>query len=700
MADKHEHKHEKGCGCGCGHEHKHEKECGCGCGHEHKHEKECDCGCGHEHKHEKECGCGHEHKHEKECGCDCEHGHHHEEGCGCGCGHDHGENSVRNMGIRLCVAAALFAAALFVPIDGILRALVFAVPYIVIGWDVLYRAVRNIARGRVFDECFLMTVASLGAFIVGEYAEGVAVMLFYQLGELFTDVASDRTRDAIAKLTDVRPDRANVENGGAVVEMDARNVEIGSVIVIKPGERVPLDGCVISGASELDQSALTGESLPRGVAEGDRVLAGCVNLRGVIRVRVEKGYGESEAARILELVESAGERKARSEQFITRFARVYTPVVCILAVIIALIPPIFVGNIAEWVHRALIFLVVSCPCALVISVPLTFFAGIGALSRRGVLVKGGCYMDQLAAADVFVFDKTGTLTEGRFRVKEVYGNTGRDEIIALAAHAETYSDHPLARAVCREYGKETDRASVADVEELAGMGVKAVVGGRKVLVGNMKLMEAHGVDVRKADGTVLYVAADGGYVGTIVLADEPKANTGAALAGLKALGARRLVMLTGDAESSAAEVAEATGITEHYAGLMPGDKADRLEELIKERDNGHAVVFVGDGINDAPSLALADVGIAMGGAGSDAAIEAADVVLMDDEPGKLVTAVKGARRTLAIVKQNIGISLGVKIGVMALGAFGIAGMWAAVFADVGVCILAVVNASRAMKIRG
>ena len=606
---------------------------------------------------------------------------------------------MKTMIIRLCVAGVLFVAALLLPVGGIWKLLAFAVPYIVIGWDVLYRAARNIVKGQVFDECFLMTVASLGAFAVGEYAEGVAVMLFYQLGELFTDIASDRTRDAISKLTDVRPDSANVEAGGDIVVTDAREVEIGSIIVVKPGERVPLDGCVVSGDTELDQSALTGESLPRGVTAGDRVLAGSVNLRGLIRVKVEKGYGESEAARILELVEGASERKAKSEQFITRFARVYTPVVCILALVIALVPPIFVGDISEWVHRALIFLVVSCPCALVISVPLTFFAGIGALSRKGVLIKGGCYMDQLAVADVFVFDKTGTLTEGRFKVKDVFGSMERSELVKLAAHAEAFSDHPLAKAVCREYGRDIDTSLVTDVEELAGRGVSAKVGGRAVLVGNVKLMAEHGVRVQEVSGTVLYVAQDGAFVGGIMLADEPKATAKAALEGLKALGAKRLVMLTGDAKGSATEVAEATGITEFRAGLMPGDKAVELEKLIKQREAGHAVAFVGDGINDAPSLALADVGIAMGGVGSDAAIEAADVVLMDDEPGKLVTAVKGARRTLAIVKQNNVISLVVKIGVMLLGAMGIAGMWAAVFADVGVCILAVLNASRAMNIK-
>lgn len=643
-------------------------------------------------KHESACGCGHGEAHGHEV---------HDHGCGCGCGHDHehGEGSRRNMIIRLCAAAALLAAAVLIPADGILKLALHALPYIVIGWDVLYRAARNIVGGRVFDECFLMTVASLGAFCVGEYAEGVAVMLLYQLGELFQDMAADRTRDAISALTDVRPDRANVETVSGVVEIDAREVEPGAIIVVKPGERVPLDGVVLEGRTELDQSALTGEALPKCVAAGDRALSGCVNLRGLIRMRVEKGYGDSEAARILKLVEDASERKARSEQFITRFARVYTPIVCAMAVLIALIPPIFVGDMSEWIHRALIFLVVSCPCALVISVPLTFFAGIGALSRRGVLIKGGCYMDQLACADIFVFDKTGTLTEGRFRVKDVCSRIGRDELMELAAHAEAFSDHPLARAVCAEYGREPDKSRISGVEELAGRGVCAQVDGRRVLVGNMKLMDENGIAVQTIKGTVLYVAADGEYAGGIALADAPKTTAKRALEELKALGVRRLVMLTGDAEGSAAETAQAVGITEYLAGLMPGDKSEYIGGLLKARGKGQALAFVGDGINDAPSLALADVGIAMGGMGSDAAIEAADVVLMDDEPGKLVTAVNGARRTLGIVKQNIIFSLAVKVGVMALGACGIAGMWLAVFADVGVCLLAIMNASRAMKIK-
>lgn len=648
--------------------------------------------------HETVCSCGHEHGahgHDGHAhGCSCGHDHSH----GHGHAHGHGEGSRKTMIVRLCAAAAMLAAAVLIPADGILKLALHALPYIVIGWDVLYRAAKNIVGGQIFDECFLMTVASLGAFCVGEYAEGVAVMLLYQLGELFQDIAADRTRDAISALTDVRPDSANVETEAGVVEMDAREVEPGTIIVVKPGERIPLDGVVIEGWTELDQSALTGESLPRGVAEGDRALSGCVNLRGLIRMRVEKGYGDSEAARILKLVEDASERKARSEQFITRFARVYTPIVCALAVLIALIPPIFVGNMSEWVHRALIFLVVSCPCALVIAVPLTFFAGIGALSRRGVLIKGGCYMDQLACADVFVFDKTGTLTEGRFRVKDVFARIERGELMELAAHAEAFSDHPLARAVCAEYGREPDASRISGVEELAGRGVCAQVDGRRVLVGNLKLMAENGVAADELKGTALYVAVDGEYAGGILLADAPKAAAKRALEELKALGAR-LVMLTGDAECSAAEVAQATGITEYRAGLMPGDKSEYIGELIKERGKGQALAFVGDGINDAPSLALADVGIAMGGMGSDAAIEAADVVLMDDDPRKLVTAVKGSRRTLGIVKQNIVLSLAVKVGVMMLGALGIAGMWAAVFADVGVCLLAILNASRAMKIK-
>ena len=600
--------------------------------------------------------------------------------------------------LRLCMAAALIIAAVLIPAHGTVRLLLFALPYLISGWDVLYRAARNIARGHVFDECFLMAVASLGAFCVGEYAEGAAVMLLYQVGELFQDAASDRTRDAIAALTDVRPDRANVETAGGIVDTDAREVEPGAVIVVKPGERVPLDGVIISGETEFDQSALTGEALPKTAGIGDKALSGCVNLRGLIRVRVEKRCEDSEAARILMLVEGAAERKARSEQFITRFAKIYTPVVCVLALLIAFVPPVFCGNISEWVHRALIFLVVSCPCALVISVPLTFFAGIGALSRRGVLIKGGCYMDRLADAEIIVFDKTGTLTEGHFTVAEVSGCPDRAALLEAAAHAEMYSDHPLAKAVCAAYEPAPEPARVGGVEELAGRGVRAQVDGRVVLVGNLRLLNENGIGAEEIPGTALHVAIDGSYAGAIRVADTPKSGAAEALRELGKLGARRLVMLTGDSEASASEVAAASGIAEFRAGLLPGDKAAHVETLISTKKSG-SLLFVGDGINDAPSLALADAGIAMGGMGSDAAIEAADVVIMDDDPCKLVTAVKGARRTLGIVKQNIVLSLAVKMVVMVLGAAGITGMWSAVFADVGVCLLAILNASRAMRIK-
>ena len=524
-------------------------------------------------------------------------------------------------------------------------------------------------------------------------------MWLYQLGEMFQDIAADRTRNAITKLTDVRPDTANVEKEGAIVSVQAEQVQVGDVIVIKPGERVPLDGVVISGDTELDQSALTGESVPKAVTVGGRALSGCVNLKGLIRVKVEKAYGETEVARVLRLVEDASDRKAKSEQFITKFARVYTPAVCGLAVLIAVIGGLATADWGNWIHRALIFLVVSCPCALVISVPLTFFAGIGALSKKGVLVKGGNYLDQLAKAETVVFDKTGTLTEGLFTVDRTTGSMGREELIALAAHAEHFSDHPLARAVCDAYGREVDAAKVSGVEELAGRGVKAQVDGAVVLVGNARLMKEFGVTgVEEAEGTALYVAKDGAYVGAILLADKPKATAAQAITELKKLGVKKTVMLTGDAQAAAEKAAQKVGVDEFHAGLMPGDKVKHMEQLISGKDRG-AVLFVGDGINDAPSLALADAGVAMGAMGSDAAIEAADVVLMDDDPMKLSAAIRGARHTLQIVKQNIALSLIVKAIIMVLGATGVTGMWAAVFADVGVCLVAILNASRAMKMK-
>ena len=655
---------------------------GCGCGHEH-HANE-----GHEHGHD--CGCGHGHHHN------------HEHGHSCGCGHDHGHEhggeSRKAIIIRIVAAAVMLAAGMIARPEGWVKMMVFIVPYILIGWDVLWRAARNIARGQVFDECFLMAVASLGAFAVGEQAEGVAVMLFYQIGELFQDMASDRTRESISRLVDVRPDSANVEKDGGIETVDAKGVGVGAIIVVKPGERVPLDGVVISGDTELDQSALTGESLPRPIGPGDRALSGCVNLRGVIRVKVDRGYGDSEVARVLRLVEDASDRKAKSEQFITRFARIYTPVVVALAALIAVAPSIVTGEWSTWVHRALIFLVVSCPCALVISVPLTFFAGIGALSKHGVLIKGGSYMDQLANAGIVVFDKTGTLTEGAFQVDRVVGGD-RDQVIETAALVEGISSHPLAKAVIDTYGREPDASHGQGLEELAGRGVRGTVDGHEILVGNMRLMEENGVGVQSLDGTVLYVARDREFMGAIILKDMPKKGANEAIARLCEMGVRRTVMLTGDAEQAARAVARDVGITEYAAGLMPGDKVEHVEKLIAGKQSGETLIFMGDGINDAPALAMADVGVAMGAMGSDAAIEAADVVLMDDNPGKLALAISGSRKTLGIVRQNIVMSLAVKVGVMALGALGVTGMWSAVFADVGVCLLAIANASRAMKIR-
>ena len=693
----HEHEHEHCC-CGHDHEHEHEHEHHDHEHHDHEHEHE-----HHEHEHE-HCCCGHEHGHSHGHDHDHDHGHDHGHshgGCGCGHDHDHGGEEEDHKGtiIRLIVAAVLLVAAYLLPLEGGWKVAVFAVPYLVIGWDVLWRAIKNITHGYVFDECFLMTVASVGAFCTGECGEGVAVMWLYQLGEMFQDIAADRTRDAITKLTDVRPDTANVEKDGAIIAVQAEQVQVGDVIVIKPGERVPLDGVVISGDTEMDQSALTGESVPKAVTVGGRALSGCVNLKGLIRVKVEKAYGETEVARVLRLVEDASDRKAKSEQFITKFARVYTPAVCGLAVLIAVIGGLATADWGNWIHRALIFLVVSCPCALVISVPLTFFAGIGALSKKGVLVKGGNYLDQLAKAETVVFDKTGTLTEGLFTVDRTTGSMGREELIALAAQAEHFSDHPLARAVCDAYGREVDAAKVSGVEELAGRGVKAQVDGAVVLVGNVRLMKEFGVTgVEEAEGTALYVAKDGAYVGAILLADKPKATAAQAITELKKLGVKKTVMLTGDAQAAAEKAAQKVGVDEFHAGLMPGDKVKHMEQLISGKDRG-AVLFVGDGINDAPSLALADAGVAMGAMGSDAAIEAADVVLMDDDPMKLSAAIRGARHTLQIVKQNIALSLIVKAIIMVLGATGVTGMWAAVFADVGVCLVAILNAYRAMKMK-
>ena len=599
---------------------------------------------------------------------------------------------------RILTGAALFLLVSLLPLRGWLRLAAYLVPYAVVGREVLVRAVRNIRAGQVFDENFLMAVATVGAFCCGEYPEGVAVMLFYQVGELFESVAVARSRRSIAELMDIRPDCANVERGGALVRVDPADVAVGDLIVVKPGERIPLDGIVEEGTSSLDTAALTGEALPRDTAAGDCVVSGCVNLTGLLRVRVTKPYGESTVARILALVEESGAKKAKAEHFITKFARYYTPAVVLSALALAVLPPLLgLGGFSLWVRRALIFLVVSCPCALVISVPLSFFGGIGGASRQGILVKGGNYLEALAQTSVVVFDKTGTLTQGQFRVTQVCpAALSPADLLTLAARAERFSDHPLSRSI-RAAAQAEELPPPEQAEELAGQGVRAVVDGKTVWVGNRKLMSAAGVPVPEQEerpGTALHVAVDGTYAGCILVGDTVKPTAAQALRALKQAGVSRTVMLSGDAPAAAQAAAQELGIDEVHAGLLPDEKVARLEELLAAKKPGTQLVYVGDGINDAPVLARADVGVAMGALGSDAAIEAADVVLMDDDPAKLAAAVSIARKTMGIVRQNVVFALGVKFLVLGLAVAGRSNLWLAVFADVGVSVLAILNASR------
>ena len=577
----------------------------------------------------------------------------------------------------------------------------FLIPYLVIGWDVLWRAVRNIAHGQVFDENFLMAIATVGALFIGEYAEAVFVMLFYQVGELFQSYAVGKSRQSIAELMEIRPDYANVERDGAVEQVDPDEVEVGETILIKAGERVPLDGVVLEGRSDLDTAALTGESLPREVQSGDDVISGCVNLTGLLKVRVTKAFEESTVSKILDLVENAGSKKARAENFITKFARYYTPAVVLAAVALAVLPPLLgVMAWSESLHRALIFLVISCPCALVISVPLSFFGGIGGASRAGVLVKGGAYLEVLSRTQIVVFDKTGTLTKGVFNVTAIHPEQcGEDRLLELAALAESWSEHPIARSLREAYGKEIDASRVADVEERSGRGVRAVVDGTEIFVGNDKLMDDIGVSWHPCHrvGTTVHVASEGEYLGHIVISDEVKEDAARAVSDLKALGVARTVMLTGDAQAVGESVGKQLGLDEVHAQLLPADKVEWVEALLAQKTGKGCLAFVGDGINDAPVLSRADVGIAMGGLGSDAAIEAAAVVLMDDKPSKIAVAIRIAQKTLVIVRQNIAFALGVKALVLVLGALGQANMWEAVFADVGVSVIAILNAMRAMK---
>ena len=577
----------------------------------------------------------------------------------------------------------------------------YLVPYLLIGWDVLWKAVRNIAHGQVFDENFLMAIATVGAFATGEYAEAVFVMLFYQVGELFQSYAVGKSRQSIASLMDIRPDYANVEQDGELVQVDPDEVEVGDTIVIKAGERVPLDGVILEGRSTLDTAALTGESLPREVEAGDDVISGCVNLSGLLKVRVTKAFEESTVAKILDLVENATSKKAKAENFITKFARYYTPSVVVAAVLLAVLPPLLGGgDWGKWFHQALVFLVISCPCALVISVPLSFFGGIGGASRAGILVKGGNYLEVLADTQIVVFDKTGTLTKGVFNVTaihpEEYSESG---LLEMAALAESYSDHPISRSLKEAWGQELDASRVGEVEELSGRGVRAQVDGKTVCAGNDKLMEDIGVKWHPCHhvGTTVHVAVEGKYIGHIVISDEVKPDAKEAIAALKAQGVKKTVMLTGDAKAVGESVAKDLGLDEAYTQLLPGDKVDRVEALLSEKSPKGKLAFVGDGINDAPVLSRADIGIAMGALGSDAAIEAADIVLMDDKPSKIAKAMEISQRTLRIVRQNIVFALAVKLLVLALTPFGIANMWEAVFADVGVMVIAILNASRALQ---
>ena len=601
---------------------------------------------------------------------------------------------------RILLSAALLIAAALLPLEGWPWLAVFLIPYALIGWDVLWRAMRNIAHGEIFDENFLMSLATVGALCVEEYPEAVFVMLFYQVGELFQSYAVDQSRKSIASLMDIRPDYANLEVDGRIQQTDPEDVAVGDIILIKPGERIPLDGDVVEGTSTLDTAALTGESLPRSVGPGESVVSGCVNLSGLLRVEVTKPFEESTVAKILDLVENASAKKAKAENFITKFARYYTPAVVLAAVVLAVLPPLALGWAwTDAILRALNFLVVSCPCALVISVPLSFFGGIGGASRQGILVKGGSYLEVLARAETVVFDKTGTLTKGVFQVTAVHPEQGTEaELLELAALAEAYSDHPISRSLKTAYGKPLEPERVSHVEELSGRGVRAVVDGKEVCAGNDKLMEEIGAAWKPCHqvGTVVHVAVDGVYGGHIMISDQVKEDAREAIAALKGLGVKRTVMLTGDAAAVGEAVAQELGLDEVHTQLLPAGKVERVEALLTETSAKGALAFVGDGINDAPVLSRADIGIAMGGLGSDAAIEAADVVLMDDKPSKLAEAVDIARRTLGIVRQNIIFALGVKALVLILSAMGKATMWAAVFADVGVSVIAILNAMRAL----
>ena len=611
--------------------------------------------------------------------------------------------------IRIIVAFVLLVILSFVPVDGWIKFALYMIPYLVIGYDILKKAVKGIMNRQVFDENFLMAVATVGAIALGDYKEGVAVMLFYQIGELFQSYAVGKSRRNISELMDIRPDYANIEQDGELVQVDPDEVEIGTVILVKPGEKIPIDGVIVEGTSNLNTSALTGESLPREAKEGDEVISGCINMTGLLKIRTTKEFGESTVSKILELVENSSSRKSRSENFISKFARIYTPAVCYGAVALALIPPIvrmvFMGLPADfgtWIYRALTFLVISCPCALVISIPLSFFAGIGGASKEGVLVKGSNYLETLSQTKYVVFDKTGTMTQGVFEVSGIYpAALSKEEVVEYAACAESYSSHPISKSLQKAYGKEIDKNRVTDVKEISGKGVTAQVDGRLVAAGNGKLMDQLGVPYTVCNevGTLVYVAVDGKFAGCILISDLLKPHAKEAIAALKNAGVTRTVMLTGDTKRVADAVAAELGIHEVCSELLPADKVSKVEELLAKKSEKEKLAFVGDGINDAPVLSRADIGIAMGALGSDAAIEAADIVLMDDDPLKIAKAIKISRKCIRIVYENIYFAIGIKVICLLLGALGIANMWAAIFADVGVMVIAVLNAIRALFVK-
>ena len=610
---------------------------------------------------------------------------------------------MKKRAIKIIISLILFIFAMVIKLENeIINNIIFVISYLIVGFEILKKAIRNILRGKVFDENFLMSVATIGAFAIGEYPEAVAVMLFYQIGELFQSYAVDKSRKSIASLMDIRPDYANVYREGNIETVNPEEVKIGETIVIKPGEKIPLDGKIIEGKTTLDTKALTGESLPREVSEGDEVLSGCINLNGMIKIEVTKEFGESTVSKILDLVENASSKKSKSENFITKFAKYYTPTVVIIALILAILPPLVIqgATFSDWIYRALSFLVVSCPCALVISIPLSFFGGIGGASKKGILIKGSNYLEALSNTEIAVFDKTGTLTKGVFEVQEVKPvDISNEELLKIAAYAENYSNHPISKSIKQAYHKPIDEKEIINSEELSGLGIVAKIGEKNVLVGNEKLMQEKQIEFEKCNkiGTILYIAIDGKYAGYILIADKIKDDTKQTIEELKKNDIKQTIMLTGDKKEVGESVAKEVGIDKVYTELLPTDKVQKVEELLKTKSPKGKLAFVGDGINDAPVLTLADIGIAMGGLGADSAIEAADIVIMTDEPSKIIKAIKLSKKTMRIVKENIVFAIFIKILVLVLTAFGLSTMWEAVFADVGVSIIAIINALRVLK---